>query len=211
MADPRPRPEVTASFDNDQDDRLDPVFRAIGRVVLAAGGLEKQMLLELTHVRHGRDGQFPTERELMKLENMPAGYLLKELRKLDLPEDLCLRIDDAIDRRNELVHHLMEDPDIVRAVAGLDEIDATVSRIDQLALDCAALAVELYIVAGAGVESVIGKSPTEQLTVLGTVDPATIDDPRSRRQLETVRALGEVDFTLPWLPAGKSRQEPETG
>ncbi len=181
------RPRVTASFDDEQDGRLDPLFRAIGRVVFAAGGLEKQLLLELAHIRHGRDGQFPDVDELTTLENMPAGYLLKQLRKLDLPDDLCQRISDAINRRNELVHHLIEDADIARAIAGLDDVAVAVNRTEQLAIDCAALAAELHVVAEPGVESAIGKSPVELLEALGSIDPREIDD-RSRRQLEAMRS-----------------------
>jgi hypothetical protein len=195
------RPRVTAFFDDaEQDARLDPLFRAIGRVVLAAGGLETQLLLELAHIRHDRDGEFPGGPELTKLENMPAGYLLKELQKLGLPDDLSCRISGAIERRNELVHHLMEDADIVRAVAGLDEIDAAVDRVDQLALDCAALAGELHVVAGKGVEAAIRKSPSELLAMLQAIDPETMD-PRSLRQLEAVRSLDGLDLTLPWQSA----------
>jgi len=48
--------------------------------------------------------------DLAKLATAPAGPLHKALRGLGLPEELDQRIADAIHRRNQIVHHMTEDP-----------------------------------------------------------------------------------------------------
>jgi hypothetical protein len=106
---------------------------------------------------------------------------------------------------NEIVHHLIEDPQVVKAMAG-DGMDAVVKRIEQLALDCAGLAAQLHIVAAAKLEARLGKSQAELVEIVKAVDPETIKDPRERRQLESIRALSGVDLTVPWQ-AGKDEAD----
>lgn len=64
------------------DERAVPLLHAIGRVVWAAAALEKVLLLEIARLQYERDGVFPREVELAKLELARAGRLLKQLRDL---------------------------------------------------------------------------------------------------------------------------------
>jgi hypothetical protein len=70
---------------------------------------------------------------------------------------------------------------------------STIARIDQLALDCGALAVELQLVAVPGIEKALGKSRTELLQLVNSIDPNTISDANERIQLEAVQAIGGID------------------
>lgn len=182
------------------DERAVALLLPMGHVVWAAGALEKSLLLELTRLRGERDGQLPAEEEISKLERLTAGPLLEHLRKLELPSDLTERIADAIDRRNGLFHRAFEDPDLVRAVAHGERLDAQVKRVEQLAIDCGELAVELQLVATKRLTAMLG-IPLEQMVELArSVDVDSIEDARSRRQLEAVRALGDVDIAAVLLP-----------
>jgi hypothetical protein len=190
-----PRLRVTGWF-VEPDEKSAPLLLAMGQVVWGAAALEKSLLLELARLRAERDGQFPAEQELSRLEHLPAGPLLKELRKLDLPGGLDERIGDAIDRRNQLFHHPVEDPEMVAAIVRGEDIDAVVKRVEQLAIDCGELAVELQAVAVAKLEAVLGKSQAELVQIVQSVDPATVEDPHDRRQLEAIIALGDADLSL---------------
>jgi hypothetical protein len=192
-----PRPRVTGWFE-EPDEAAAPLLRAMGRLVWGAAALEKALMLELARLRAEREARLPAEQELSRLEHLPARPLLNELRKLDLPGDLDQRISDAIDRRNQLVHHPTEDPEMVRAIVHGEGVDAVLKRVEQLAIDCGELAVELQIVAAARLEAMLGMSQAQMLEVLRSVDLAAIEDPAMRRQLEAVRALGAVE--LPLLP-----------
>jgi hypothetical protein len=92
-----------------------------------------------------------------------------------------------------MVHHLIEDPEVVKAMGG-DGMDVVVERIDQVALDCAALTVELQTVAVAKLEAILGKSQAELAEILKSFDPETTADPRERRQLEAIQALGDIEL-----------------
>jgi hypothetical protein len=192
---------MTAYFDGPDEDGA-PLFLAIGRAVLAVSTLEKMLLLEIARLlveRNPGAGIVPSDgldQELARLEGLTAGLLLRELRRLDLSVDLDERIGDVIDRRNEIVHHLMEDPQVVRAMSG-DGMDAVVDRIERIALYAAELAVELQIVAGAKLEALLGKSQTEMVEIVKSVDPKAIEGPRERNQVEAVQALVEIEFPMP--------------
>jgi hypothetical protein len=199
MSEPR-RPHVTAYF-AEPDKNGSPLLLAIGRAVLGVAGLEKMLLAEIARLlveRHGGGDEARRERaskELARLERLPAGQLLAELRGLELARELDERIGDVIERRNWLVHHLVEDPVIAKAVAG-EEIEPAVEQVEQLALDAAALAVELHAVAGTRLAAAIGKSPAELLKIMKSVDPATIEDPDERRQLEAIQAFDDLDVDV---------------
>jgi hypothetical protein len=174
------------------DERAAPLLHAIGRVVWAAAALEKVLLMEIVRLRHKRDGVFPPEVELAKLELATAGQLLNQLRDLLLPDDLVKRIEAAIEGRNRLIHHPLENPEMVRAIASGEGVAAVLEKIDRLALDCGELAVELHTVAAARLEVMLGTSREELLAMLNAVDLETIEDPRLRDQLEAVRAFGDL-------------------
>lgn len=164
--------------------------------------LEVVLLLLVVQLRDDREGEFPTEKEFAYLEEASAGKRLGLLRKLDIPSDLEARIDDAIDRRNRIIHHMFECPEIVGAVISGKGIDAAVEQIEQVALDCGKLGVELYAVAGPQFEAKVGKTPAELVEILGSVELDSVEDPHLREQLEAVRTMQGLDLTLPWQAAG---------
>lgn len=197
-ADPRPR--VTGTF-VEPDDEGSRLFVAIGRAVVGAGALEAALRVEAARLLYTR---FATNnppssstlgKALRKLDTLTAGGLLNVLRGLGVPEDLERRIKDAIHRRNELVHHTFEDPELARAISHEGSIDAVIERIDRLALDCGELAVELQMFSVPRLLELTERSLTEILDLVTGVDPNTVADARERKQLQTVQALIESQDT----------------
>src|SRR5205823_1466594 len=124
--------------------------------------------------------------------------LLKELRALNLSTELHDRIDYAIKRRNALVHRTFEDPDLARAVSrGCFEGPA--ERINQLAIDCGELAVELEAFAIPNLEAALGMSRFELVELVKSIDLSTFADARSRKQLEAIQAFADLDSLLEML------------
>lgn len=177
------------------DEEGAPLSVAIGRAVVGAAALEAALTLEaarLLHAEHARSGDDTDStlpKELSRLDKLPAGELLKRLRKLGLPGELDKRIDDVIRRRNDLVHRPFEDPELARAVAGRGNVNDVVKRIERLALDCGELAVELEIFAIPKLLELTGQSPEALIELIKAVDPSTISDPRERRQLQAIQAF----------------------
>jgi hypothetical protein len=194
------RPRVTGYF-TEPDEEAAPLLQAIGRSVWAIGALEKTLLLEFARLQAESAGLGPqVGREMSRLERLPAGVLRKELQKFDLPGDLDERIGSAIQRRNGLIHHHFEDPELVRAIATGERIAAVVERVNRLALDCGELAVELYLVATPRLEAVLGMSKSEMVKLLQSVDPSTVENEHARQQLEAILAFDELDLTDLDLP-----------
>lgn len=194
------RPRVTGYF-TEPDEKAAPLLHAVGRAVWAIGALEKTLLLEYARLQAESAGLGPeVERELSRLERLSAGALRKELQKFDLPGDLDERIGSAIQRRNRLIHHHFEDPELVRAITTGEGIAAVVERVNRLALDCGELAVELSLVAAPRLEAVLGMSRSEMVKLLQSVDPSTVEDVHERQQLEAILATGELDLTELDLP-----------
>jgi hypothetical protein len=189
-------PQWTAYFEPNEE--VMPFFLAVGRAVLAVSSLEKMLLLETARLlveRNTDEGVtsiWKLEQQLSRLERLTAGQLLHELRNLDLSPDLDERIGDVIDRRNDLVHHLIEDPQVVKAMGG-EGMDIVVARIERVALDSAALAVELHTVAAAKLEAILGKTQAELAEIVKAVDPGPIEDPRARKQVEAMQALADME------------------
>jgi hypothetical protein len=191
-------PTVTAWFEAGQDEGVDALLRAVGRLVWGANLLETVLRLLVIHLREERDGEYPAGEEFARLEEASAGRLLGLLRGLHIPADLEARIGEVIDRRNEVVHHMFEMPEMVTAIVGGEGMDAVVGQIEQVALDCGSIGVELFTVAGAALEAKVGKTPAELAEMLAQVPLEAVEDVRSRRQLESIRALSGVDLTFPW-------------
>jgi hypothetical protein len=189
-------PTVSAFFEAVQDEENNSLLRAIGRLVLGANVLETVLLLVFLHLREERDG-LPSQEEFPYLEAASAGKRLALLRALDIPSDLEARIDDAIERRNRIIHHVFECPEIVVAVTSGEGMGEAVAMVEQVALDCGSIGVELYAVVAPKLEAKHGK-PAELVELLASVDLESVDDPRLREQLEAARAMRGVDFTLPW-------------
>jgi hypothetical protein len=192
---PDERPRVTASF-VEPDEVSTSLLIAIGRAIVAAAGLEKALQVELAGILYERHTVAPNPElgvELARSDNLTAGQLLARLRDLDLPADLDARVADAIDRRNQLVHHTLEDPELAKAVLSGARPDAVVRRLDELACDCAALTVEMQLVAVPRLHAALGKSPSELMDMIGSIDPNTVSAPRERDQLEAIRAFADLD------------------
>lgn len=193
-ADPRPRVSGTFVEPDEEGSRL---FVAIGRAVVGAGALEAALRVEAARLLYTRYATGnPTSgstlgQELRRLDKLPAGGLFNVLQNLGVPKDLDRRIKDAIDRRNELVHHTFEDPELARAINDAGNIDTVIERIDRLALDCGELAIELQMFSVPKLFELTGRSPTEVVDLVTDVDPTTVTDPRDRKQLEAVQALIE--------------------
>ena len=202
-------PKVTAYMD-EPDERAEPLLRAMGRLVWGAASLEKVLLQVIASLRAERDGQFPSSKELSRLESASAGQLLEVLKTLDLPDDLAARIAGTIDRRNAIIHRPIEDPEVVQAVVKGENVDAVVTRVEQVALDCGQIAVELQAVTGPRLENMLGTTRDELVGLLASIDLESVADARSRQQLEAIRALGGTDLTLPWETETDSGLLPES-
>jgi len=188
-ADPRPR--VTVSL-VESDESSTALLLAMGRAIIAAAGLERALQLELACLL--LEGHVVTpnpklESELADSDTLTARQLLGRLRNVDLPEELDVRIAEAIRRRNDLVHHTFGDPDLAAFVLDGKSSSALVDRIDQLAADCASLTVELELVAVPRLERALGKSRAELIEMATSIDPTAIADPRERRRLEAIQQL----------------------
>ena len=182
------RPSVAAYF-AELDEHSNPFLTALGHVVVAAAGLEGSLRLELVrlHIAAEPDqkviGSETLGKQVAALENLTAGQLLRRLRKQGLPQDLERRIDEAVSRRNRLVHHLFEDPKLVRAVAGDEGADEAIGQLQQLALDCAALSVELQKFALPKIEASMGASGEELLNFVLSLDSTQIQQSAVRARL----------------------------
>ena len=189
------RPSVATYF-TELDERSKPFLIALGHVVVAAAGLEGSLRLELARLHLAAEteqeanGSKTLGKQVAALENLTAGQLLRRLREQGLPQDLERRIDETVSRRNRLVHHLFEDPKLVGAVAGDEGADEAVGQLQQLALDCAALSVELQRFALPKIEASMGASKEELLNFVLSLDSAQIQQPAVREQLEAIQTLG---------------------
>jgi hypothetical protein len=176
------RPRVTGYF-VEPDEYGAPLLLAIGRAVWGVAALEKTLQLELALILCERaaassDAQSDSfAKRLSRVEDLTAGQARHELRLLGLPTDLDERIDGAAKRRNQLVHHIVEDPQLVRAIATGEGMDAEVKRVERLALDCGELAVELHDFAVAKLEGIL-------------------EDPRERAQVEAAQAAADLDWPI---------------
>jgi hypothetical protein len=192
------RQRVVGSF-VEPDESGSMLLLAIGKVVVAAAGLEKAMLLEIVRllceqsVRGGDDASSALEIELAQLSKLPGGELLKRLQALDLPADLAARIDGAIQRRNKLVHHLYEDAELAKAIVDDEDVTLVARRFERLALDCAELAIELQLFAIPRIEALFGTTRHGLIEMVKAMDPAAIPDERDRQQLEALQALTRLD------------------
>lgn len=191
-----PRPRVSGTL-VEPDEGGSRLFFAIGRAVVGAGALEAALRVEAArllctpHATGSPTSGSTLAQELRRLDKLPAGGLLNVLQSLGIPEDLDRRIKDTVDRRNELVHHTFEDPELARAITDAGNIDTVIERIDRLTLDCGELAIELQMFSVPKLVELTGRSPTEVVDLVTDVDPTTVTDPRDRKQLEAVQAVIE--------------------
>jgi hypothetical protein len=168
------------------DPSVAPLLQAIGRAVLGAAALEKVLLVDIAQRQAARDGLAKQlARDLSRLERQPAGALLRTLCELGIPAELAAGIEDVIVRRNQLVHRLMEDAQLLAALGGTG-VNRAVERVDELAADCQRLINGIAPDAFAGAERALGAPLPELFQMLQGLDPETVDDERLRAQLELV-------------------------
>jgi TDG/mug DNA glycosylase family protein len=184
------RPSVFAYF-ADLDEQAVPLLASVGRAVLGVAGLEVNLRLELVRLlsaAHASEEDLLLKR-LARAERMTGGQLLRELAKLGLPKDLEARIDDVVERRNRLVHHLFEQPEMIAALEPGPAREAAIEQIDLLALDCGGLAVELQTFALSRIEDATGRSRQQLLDLVLSADPAALDGVQ-RTKLEAAQKIG---------------------
>ena len=179
------------------DEQAKPIALAIGRAVLGAATLEMLMRVHIAQLRVAQIGMPPElSPELSALERLTAGQLLARLRDLDLPGELAERIAAVIDRRNDLIHHPLEDQQLmVAGFTGVD-VDAVAARIDQIALDCQQIDNDLIAAAFPALLDALSKALgvstwPELADLVTTLDLDQVPDDL-RQQFEYVRAMLDV-------------------
>jgi hypothetical protein len=130
-------------------------------------------------------------KELVELDQRPAGVLLGKLRELGIPEALGAEVERVIARRNRLIHHFMEDIQVARAVLDGEGIEQVVDRVDQLSADIQRLINEIAAAAFPGAEAALGATIPELLSAVQTVDLDSIEDDALREQLRLVHLFGD--------------------
>jgi hypothetical protein len=80
----------------------------------------------------------------------------------------------------------------LKAIAGTETPDDALARLQQLALDCAALSVELQLFALPKIEASMGASKEDLLDFILSLDPAQIQQQTERKQVEAIQALGSA-------------------
>jgi hypothetical protein len=163
------------------DESLVPLAVAVGRLVLGAAALEKVLLVDI----------------VMRLfhSNPLAEELAAELTD---PAELARRVEKAIEGRNRVVHHLMEDASVAVALASGEGLHQVIADIDAIAVECQQVINELVVVAFPTLEKDLGKTLPELVEMVGTIDPETMTDPAVRQQIEFARAIrSAVDWERP--------------
>ena len=141
------------------DRRAAPFVAAIGEAVIAAAALEKVLLADLgTRRLLDQDTYAMLAEDLSVLEGKPAGRLLRNLKKLGLSEDMALRTDDVIQRRNDLIHRPLESYGAAAAITTGKGMDAVVRQVGSISEDCDKLAREILPTTYPAIEQVSGKS-----------------------------------------------------
>jgi hypothetical protein len=155
------------------------------------------LLVDVLRRRIDREGITPTLLEdLAYLDRRgTGGKLHAHLKGLGVEQPVLDRIKALIERRNDLIHHLPSDPVIARAMMGGEtEMDVAVAQVEQLALDCAVLAVELGLPSTKDLEKLVGGKTAELWAQIAAADPAKVPDSLTRRELEAIQAVGPLDF-----------------
>lgn len=147
-----------------------PLLQAIGRAVLFAAVLENVLLVEIAQRRVGCEGfSQHLGGDLADLERRPAGTLLERLKTLGLPADVLARVRDVIERRNRLIHHALEDADVLTALNG-GQAESAIERVDALAAACQGLVNDIAPGAFSGVERAFGRTLGELLHEVRALD-----------------------------------------
>jgi hypothetical protein len=168
-----------------------PLTHAIGRAVVSVAVLEKVLLAAVVTRDLGAQGtpRRHVSEEASNLRMRSAGALLRHVRGLGIDERLLDRAADVIARRNQVVHHLMEDLPVALALETGHEINDTVVRIDQLSADCQLVIDELALVAFANMEAAFGLTVSELAEQLTDMELEAAHEDTLREMLEFARTL----------------------
>jgi uncharacterized protein YutE (UPF0331/DUF86 family) len=178
------------------DPAFKPLAQAIGRAILGAAMVEKILLLDIAQRLANSEGM--TEDlldELKHRERHSAGKLLERLKELGVDPELAARIDAMIGLRNNLVHHFMEDPDVLEAFFDGEGFEPIVERVDALALECQEIVNELAPGAFSGTEAAFEMTAQQIAEEIRKVDLDQVTDPALREKLRAMGAVSEhFDF-----------------
>jgi hypothetical protein len=168
--------------------RAAPFFGAIGEAVIGAAALEKVLLADIgARQLQDQSTHAALAENLSDLERAMAGRLMRNLKRLGLSEELTVRINDVIQRRNDLIHRLMETYDAVAVIMTGDGMDAAVRRIQTISEDCDMLAREIIPALYPAIERVSGRSFEELSAILMRVDLEQLEDAPTREELRAAR------------------------
>jgi hypothetical protein len=172
------------------DERFVPLTTAIGRTVLGAAALERVLLVDILSRTTARQGlREELAHELSELERRPAGTLLNKLRELQIAPDLAKRIEEAIRRRNRLVHHFLEDPTVMAVLMTDAGVDQLVQGVDALAIEIQQIINLIAPGAFAGLQHALGADIQHLVEMIKSVDLADVEDPILREQFKLLQTM----------------------
>jgi uncharacterized protein YutE (UPF0331/DUF86 family) len=172
------------------DENLAPLAQSIGRAVMGAAALEKVLLVDIVNRMAHREGlREQLELELHELERRSGGKLLEKLKELGLPDDLAARILAAIVRRNRLIHHYMEEPEVMMALMTGAGVEDLVAEVDELAVECQQIINLIAPDALAGLQRALGATIPELIDAIKNLDSQRVENPTLRQQLQTLQQL----------------------
>lgn len=183
---------------NTVDDELEPTLSdlhaAIGQAVLSAAGLEQALLLTILHRRGERDGvDEQLARKMLIYATETGGRLANQLKSLGVSAEVQERLHDVLVRRNQLVHHPVEQPTLLSGLAGRD-IAAAISWVESISSDCQTLVDELLRRALPGALEVTGLTPEMIDDLLHSRDLTDIEEATTRGKIGSLRiGLGISD------------------
>jgi hypothetical protein len=180
--------------DEDFDERIAPLLHSIGRTVFTAALLEKLLLADIAQRAAGATGiTRELGAEIAKLERRSAGVLVGRLRELGIAPEVAERLEKVLRQRNDIVHHLLEDPAAVVAIATGTGLQGIVDRIDAVAVECQHVIEQLGPDASAGMNAVlmatVGTSLADLVERAQTLDPGAIGDDELRAVVKYARTL----------------------
>jgi hypothetical protein len=167
--------------------------------------LQVYAVAELVELHELTDPQFSAE--MTRFLKLTGGQVRRRMRQLGLavPEHLATAIDDAIDRRNALIHRSFQDLELARAAFENRSVDPLIDRMDQLARDCASLMFDLQRRAVPKLCAAIGMSPHELLGAVDATDPEVVPDAEQRQQLSHLQAFAGLEGLSEATPPSQIR------
>ncbi len=185
--------------DHEFEQRLEPLLLAIGRMVFAAGSLEKLLLADIAQRTAGQGGVTAELGQLVvHLERRPAGELVGRLRKLGISRELATCLEGVLQRRNRVVHHLLDDPPTVLAITTGTGLKQVVDDVDNVTVECQRIMEALWPDASAGMEAIVqstlGGPLADVAAPVRTLDPDTLEDDHLRAVVDYAQSVDPGDL-----------------